>query len=796
MATSSSKSDEVRRVTGSRKARGRVLGSRGDSSRPLRPMLFETGAGRSSEWKPLAITAALTFVLTTLPLLLVPNFYYIDDTAGGAYGQWYELGEQLRAGKWPMLSLESWMAGNHIAEGQWGLFNPVIWLIGLITTVAPQTHVVAAGVKLFFLLIAALGTYKLARSYGARPALAVLAGVSAPVSGWTLYLDATAWVTNLQVWAYFPWVMYSVRLFMYSRRGVVIGLVAGLLLVTVGYVQGTVMLVLMFLALAVEAVFHRHWGALGRMILAGIPMGLMAVTVYLPGVLSTSVTVRDEQVENTGYMTLTLNGLAVSSAPSGRPDLAGWWGRYPSVPYTYIAWFLPLVLLASMRRIRALLPRVTGLLVFGALVLLWASGPSQLGPLRFPIRTMPWVALVMIVLVAVVLARGVDATRIRARLPLLVLAVLASFWWSYAAVTETWRIQIAWGIGCAVALVVVAILTGAGRGIIRRRAVSAMILVSVMFSGLQTFAYAHDAAGFGAQGFPTRLDAYTGILAETPGEAIIVGNPSSMPDGVEWDETLWGSTWYLSDASVANAYSPTGYRAFNDDLCMDPYYGTTCSDLLNRLFTPDALTGLPLVDMLSIDTVQILADAERSTQDIENLVPPEGWVEVDQGDHTITWVREAEAAEVGGPTWWTEGLEVDVVEQDVNGVRMSVGEVPAGGGQIVFSRLNWPGYRVTGGELGEPWRDYLVTVDVPENAAGTEVMVQFRPPGWELELATLIGSLLSTAALMALAARSSWRRRFRDETGPMAAAAPTGAASSSAETSTTETPTTTTEDPR
>lgn len=709
----------------------------------------------------MTVTLVVTVALTAFPLLFNSSYYFIDDTAGGAYGQWYELGQQLRAGHWPMLSVESWMAGNHIAEGQWGLFNPVIWVIALITTVSPQAAVVAAGVKLFFLALAAAGIYLLTRSFGARPTMAVLAAISAPVAGWTFYLDATAWVTNLEVWAYFPWTLWAVRRYMHDRRCIAIALVSGLLLVTVGYVQGTVMLVLMFVALAIEAIVLRRWVALGRMLLAGIPMGLMAVTVYLPGVLSSAVTVRADEVKNTGFMTLTLNGLAVSVNPSGRPDLAGWWGRYPDLPYTYIAWFLPLVLLVSARRVRALLPRLAGLIALLLLVLVLAIGPSDLGPLRFPIRSMPWVALTLIVFVAVLLSRAVDTTRLRAKLPLVIGTVVIAGWLSYSAVVDTWRIQIVFSVLCIALMVGYAALAASARRRIRRAAPVGLIVASILLSGMQTRAYVQDASAFGKTGFPTELAEYKEAVTGTRGEVIAVGDPAELQGRGLWEESLWGSTWYLADVPAVNAYSPTGYLAFNIDLCMDPYYGATCTELVDTLFERDPDTGAPLVDLMSIDTVQLLASGDTTITNLEELSPPEGWEVTDRDELSVTWARTGPIEPIGGPTWSTEGMVVHVEQQDANGVRMRVDGVPADGGRIVLSRLDWPGYRVQGAVHADPLRGYLLTVDVPPGADGQVVEITFRPPGWELEVATLVAAMLLSIALVVVSGIGWCRARRR-----------------------------------
>jgi len=700
-------------------------------------------------------------VLTLLPVLLNHSYYFIDDTAGGAYGQWYELGQQLRAGHWPMLSVEGWMAGNHIAEGQWGLFNPVVWMIALVTTVVPHPALVSAGVKVFFLCLAALGVYALTRSYGARRSLAVLAGISAPVAGWTLYLDATAWVTNLEVWAYFPWTLWAVRRYMYNRRGAAAALVAGLLLVTVGYVQGTAMVILMFLALSIEAIATRRWPALGRMLLIGVPMGLMAVTVYLPGVLSSSVTVRANTVENTGFMTLTLNGLAVSANPSGRPDLSGWWGRYPNLPYTYIAWFLPLVLLVSVRRVRALGPRLIGLVVFGGLVLAMSVGPSQLGPLRFPIRSMPWVALAVIVVAAVLLSRGVDTSRIRRRSPWLVLSAAVAGWLSYSAVVTTWRIQIVFPALSAALLVAYTLLAGSRRRQWRTVAAIGLIAATAGVSALQTRAYQDDASAFGKTGFPTELSTYRDAVDDARGELIAVGNPQDLAGRGLWKESLWGSTWYLADVPAANAYSPTGYSRFNEDLCMDPYYGSTCPELATKLFEKDPETGATLADLMSIDTVQLLVGDSTSIEQLDALPVPEGWQLADRDELSVTWVRTGPIEPVGGPTWASEGMDVTAEREAANGVHMKVSNVPADGGKIVLSRLDWPGYRVEGADKASPTRGYLLTVDVPAGADGSSIDVTFRPPGWGLEMACLVLSLAGGVVLVVASAVSRRRRAAR-----------------------------------
>lgn len=78
------------------------------------------------------------------------------------------------------------------------------------------------------------------------------------------------------------------------------------------------------------------------------------------------------------------------------------------------------------------------------------------------------------------------------------------------------------------------------------------------------------------------------------GDALVVGDPWKLPEAERWAQTSTGNLWYLVDnADVMNLYSPSGFAAFNNDLCMNAYYGATCPELLPRLFEPDPATGAP-----------------------------------------------------------------------------------------------------------------------------------------------------------------------------------------------------------
>jgi hypothetical protein len=115
---------------------------------------------------PVWAVAAVLVALAGNLLLLVqnPRYFFHGDTQSAYLGWEYRLGEQLRAGHWPLIDLHAWASGNAVAEGQWGLFSPLVAAIGLLATTATNVLVFATVVKLALLCVGVLGTFVLAPS--------------------------------------------------------------------------------------------------------------------------------------------------------------------------------------------------------------------------------------------------------------------------------------------------------------------------------------------------------------------------------------------------------------------------------------------------------------------------------------------------------------------------------------------------------------------------------------------------------------------------------------------------------
>ncbi|RKO26745.1 hypothetical protein D7Z96_02920 [Pseudarthrobacter phenanthrenivorans] len=682
-----------------------------------------------------AILAAL------VPIIFNRRFYFYDDTQIGAYPIWREIGTLLRSGEWPIFSAEGWQAGNYAAEGQWGIFSPVTLGIGLVSTYFDSALLYSTLVKIALLATASVGVYLASRSLGASQPWAFVAGVTATLAGFTVYLDAPSWVTGLMVWAFLPYVWWALRRMCYQNKSPLPLLASGYLLVTVGYVHGTIMMVLLFVAVMLEVLIRKDWRALAKTLSSGALLGMVALAVYLPGVLTLSSTARKTGISNTNFLTVDLTGLAGSALPSNLPQVASWWwGPFAPVPLTYIAWFLPLFALVNFGRLRTVTPLISSLPLFFVLSLMLTLAPSDLGPLRTPVRLMPYVALTTIVLLCVALSLAHVRTITRTRWAAVTAVFLASVYLGWTGKPEVWTVTARIFLIMAVAFVLVAFIYWRMRKNPRLQGAVATVLVAS--SVILSFPQHHYFPAPPVQDFkmPSDTSKYVGQLEGAKGQAIVVGTPSAH-DGALWDETLVGNMWYLNPVPVHNLYSPIQNAAYSQDLCIISR-GETCRELSTKLFEVDPVTNKPLADLLRVDTVQIVRDtADTNGEELAAAVPPVGWSEASRTPNTVMWTRDQPLELVGAPVHTSPGTEIELISNSNTEVTFKVKEMPDSDAEVTLGRIAWPGYSAEGASIVDPLRGYLLTVKIDPDMAGKTVTVSFQPPGWAMEIISLVAAL-------------------------------------------------------
>jgi hypothetical protein len=692
-------------------------------------------------------TVLTSIVLGMLPLLWDRRYFFHGDTQVAYSGWWYELGDQVLHGRIPLLSPRAWESGNYVAEGQWGLFSPLTILIAVAVRLAPNLVAVVTLVKLALIVIGALGTYLLLRSYRVTPAAAYVGGVLVGLSGASVYFDWQAWVTGQMATALLPWAWWLTRRVMRGRNPLP-ALIACYLVVSIGYVYAALYLAIVIIACLVDAGVARDRVAFLRALGIGAFSALVALTVYLPGIRTAAVTVRsDWEISSTGSFHVTVSDVFTS--------------MLPTTNLFYLLWCLPLLLWIDPGRARIALNELRGALVSTVIAFAWALGPDQVGPLRWPARMQPALMVMLVVLLVVVVSRSI---RIPGRR-----RVMASLAWLLAAtwvvISRDWESRDTTLIGAAV---VAGAIVVAAWSLRRSKAVAAATLGACTVAVFVAQHAVTSGAGANDRHSPAHAAGYRTQLPAAQGDVMVIGDYSaqSFTRPRLAKELLVGSTWYRNPATVQNGYSTIRFRTFNARFCRT-YNGLTCPGALKAVLAEEPTTGRPWIDLLSISTLVMF---RPDFTDAVLAQPPAGWTVAGTSRWTVTWVRDDPVPTAGGAVSTSADVRISEQHGSARSVRFRVDRVPAGGGTVVFSRLEWPGYTVSGASLAAPTANMLVTVRLDPSSAGRTVTVAWSPPGWRSELAAwwlaVLGGLAWSLALVVLSMRH--RRRAPATSGSSA----------------------------
>ncbi|WP_205471172.1 hypothetical protein [Nocardioides sp. SYSU D00038] len=720
-----------------------------------------TGPSRGARllWPQLVVGVTLGYA--TVVHLLTPGFFQRGDTAAQFAPTWWHLGELVRDGAWPpAMDPDSWQGGNYAAEALYGVYNPLNVLVWLAVSLSGDLVLATFVVKAVVLAVLALGTYLLAREYGAAPWAAAVVAIALPFSGFTLYWDAGSWPSGLMAFAYTPWVWWVFRRVLRGASNPLWAFVIGVLAVTQGNPYGTLALVAVGFALVVEGVVLRRWGGVLRLVVVGACVAAFLPLVYLPLLESSDLAVRSGGAlfENSGKLRPQIGDLFGLSSPTYVPGIRAITGPM-KVPATYFTWLLlPIlpwlrwgVLRGRGRELTAL-----GLLTVGYLLL--AVGPSKLWLFRWPLRVLEYAWLGLAVLLAVLLTAGLARTHVRWRL--VGTAALVAFtglhaWSQHPSALR----QVAVGVA----------ITGAGAAVVllwhlvRPSATAVLALLCIAVTGVTVVAqnrtFGENASSRGWY-LPRDVDALQERFADRQGLTMQFADLKPLQNRgrigelkAAWRHYLPGSMYHVAGVEAVNNYTGMGYRPFGRRFCME-YDGLTQKCGYRNLWDPVTTGQPPLVDLMKVETVVVQPKLAKG------VVRPDDWLQATKNDDVIVLER---AGEVPWPqarlSWADEEVSVtEAATTDRWSERVEVADTGAGG-ELVFATLAWPGWEATFD--GRPVevdanRVGLLTVDLPPGASG-ELALDFTPPGRRIGLlaglAGTVGALVLGAVVLVMGRR-------------------------------------------
>jgi hypothetical protein len=706
-----------------------------------------------------ALVCAATSLLMVVPLLFSRTFFMRGDSAAQFAPTWYKLGQEVRSGNWPVgLDPDAWAGGNYAAEALFGIYNPINAVFWVVVSLVPNLIIGVWLVKTAVMVALALGTYLLAREYGAAPWSAAVVGVALPVSGFTLYWDGGSWAAGLIAFAYTPWVWLTFRRVLRGTLNPLWGFLVGALAVTQGNPYGTLGVVIVGVGLIVEALALRQYAGLRRLVLLGGCVAALLPLVYLPLLSTADLAVRSTGplFSNSGKLRPALGDLLFLSSPTFVPEIRGITGPM-RVPATYAAWFvLPLLPWLHWSVLRGRARQLAGVAVVTLAYAALALGPAELWLFRWPLRLVEYTYLGLGVGFAVVLGHGLRRDH-SARRTALTAGLLAFFAFLTWAEDPRWHAA-AFG-GTALLVVLTAVLLAWHRWGPAVPAALAAICVGgsglVLTAQMQVFG---ENASSRVWHFPADVSELRADFDHLDGRVLQFADLKRLQAPgrdrrlrAAWDHYLAGTMYSVAGVDAVNNYTGMGFLPFTRTLCME-YDGLTKACGFRNAWRSSQPGRPPLVELMKVDTV--VAEPRLTA----GVVLPDGWEE-EVGNEVVTIRRTTEQPwPESRLSWVPETVEVtDARTRDLT-ERVTVADTGSGG-TAVFATLGWPGYSATFD--GEPVEvgygpTGLLTAELPPDSAG-DLVVSYRQPGLTVGI---VAALLGALGAVALGVLHRRRHRF------------------------------------
>jgi len=730
-------------------------GAAADESRPAAAGRLLRGLRRAPEWLVTLAVGVLTAVIGVIPQWRGNFFYYVGDNVESFIPRWHMVGTALRHGEWLGFDPSSWAGGNVVGEAAYGVFNPVTLANAALISLFDNLSLAGFTVMVEFMAFLAMGTYLLAREYGAGRIPSVVVAVAMPVSGFTLWYEASGWPAGLMAFTWVTHFWWSARRHARGRGTPLVPFLFGFLAMTTGNPYAALGMVIVLAAIGLELVVQRRFARLAHLVLMGACVGVVALLVFLPLLGTSDVSARQQlaNIANDTFLVPDLGDLAASSSPTYLPSITNWNGAVlESLPSTYFAWFfLPLLPWLRWTSLRQRLSSLISLLAVIGVYLLATLGPSNLWLFRWPLRLIEYLYLGVAVLFAVALSAGLATDRVRKRAVASAAIVVIGAYLSWAThPAGITRVHVAGLVGVAV-LVALTVAIYFRRGMAALGAVVVVGTVGVVF--VQTTAFPPV-----PEGYVPNYPAYdlSDMAAGTDGEDGVVLQLAAI-SGVTSAEMrsgdiLFGNLPGATGIETLTSYSGIGFLEFNDALCID-YRGATCPEAFDRIWRrAGGGVNAPLIDALGVSTLVL---QNESVPGDDERDPHAGWHVEEQSDVRTVWVRDEPLPYDGRVTWTTPGIEVT---GDLSAAQRETVDYRADDhGRIVMARLAWPGYTATvdGQEIDvQNGPAGLVVLDVP--AGDHTVVLDYEPPGLHL------GAAAAAAAALLVVLQSVfwwWQRR-------------------------------------
>jgi len=702
-----------------------------------------TGRRFSEDFFGLLGAWSLGLFAVLVPFLIYPRFYFNDDQQNQYYAYFIDIGQHLRHHQWPGLTLSTFYGGNLIDDWQFGLFNPVSLLIDWL--VSPMQNLLLLGLVIYgiYLSLFSLGAYGLGRVFGLTRGFSLCLSACLVMNNYLQYMYCDTWIPGLVSFTWFIWIWVLLEQYRKKGHGLVLAGLIGLiyLMITSGWPHTMLMLGALMFGYLVELIFvQRLWARALKLVLANLGALMVTAPFLLPALLSYSWMTRPSGIHSSGFLMPDLGSVLNLSSIFYFPRIRLYSHEYSVYPMMYLAWFiLPLLPVCSWSVAVETLRNRLGLIVLAAASLLMLFGPETLGPLRYPIRFLPFVHVtILLAFLLVISAPGIFQIS-RPRLAGVLAILFVQFTASVSVVPDTIYLQIV-SSGCSLIMIFAALRLIYYKNL---QALSLLFLSGTLFVFIATHLVSlknFDQADFNS---PTQNNTSNPTVGRPfSGYQAFVG-PMIFDNS---KDVRFAAQGIYTGAYTLNGYSSLGHTGLCPRIHGYTWFEMRDTAAIDFLFSQEPTTNRSMLSLMRVNRLLIFNDYMEYARPLLS----KNWISTSKGEYATAFENAAPDRSLTTLSFASDGIAAKSAGE-VTGEReqLQITSNP-NGGQLVFARLFWPGYEahLNGTPVPvSPLDQILVKVDLPPGAQG-QLELLFIPPGFRLGLVlAALGAILCCATL-------------------------------------------------
>ncbi|MDB5954979.1 MAG: hypothetical protein JWP60_1587 [Ramlibacter sp.] len=687
------------------------------------------------------------------------DFFFIDDAQNECLPFFREMGRLWLSGDLPLLTTHTWLGGNMFLDMVLSPFSPQTIVASLLAATSEgRTLPVLAFAGTNFVLVVFSGWW-LGRIYGLGRRWSLLLGFLLATQPMFLYVFAASWWNSASAYA---WFLFAFAALLHLRRSLAPGAFAlaaagGCALFASAMTQLHLAYALLCVIVAV-ADFRAHRSLRRIALLALAPASaflVAAVPLMAEYVMSSGWVMRSSGWHNNGGEQVSHWGLLLNTFNPFYGSYTTWFGHQQHLPSLGYSTALLFFALAFFRWKPPATPEQKVLLAFGFAAFLLCFLPSQTGPMRYPIRFLPALAVPLSVYALQRVAHGtarIDQRTIKRAAAFIATVTLLTYFsaesglFYFDALMRLAMVPVLFGGG---ALVLVHLLR---QPTPRDPRVSWAMLISA-------FAWVVGLAltpSLGGSKWPYAILPDTDAIRPTgrPGYVLGLCDRGSAWGRPEQLGELISGRYLLYGQPAINGYSPVGHKGFAHHF---PYGGDAHGLFQPRATLVDMARPAPGLPGIHVHQLFEISDIFACDRDLDaplvqqmaaaGLQPAEAGLR--DGRVRIRAVNQL--ASIGSLLRLPDAD--GVVAAAAAAARREAFEVPgrAEARHLHFSRLYWPGYSATLAGQPLPVRPYLgavVEVEVPPGGSG-RLDLHYEPVSWRWTRWSLLVGLLVIGGTMA-----------------------------------------------